>query len=129
MLDTALKVKVGDDVTLMIGHREPESIVRVDHITNSGLIDAGGERWRADGERRGDSGSWQRRRIVAATQEHRVAVVAKDIKKECERLAQLFQQDEVIKRMGLTPLANLVRVLEQLKQVEDAVLPKTTEEA
>ena len=70
-MQTKLDVKVGDEVTI-IG-RYLERIVKVDHVTSAGLIDAGGKRWSAAGWERGTKGSkWSTPgHIVRTTQAHR----------------------------------------------------------
>lgn len=69
-MSAKLDVQVGDEVTV-VDRDGPLKIVRVEHVTQSGMIDANGERWNAGGSSRAKVSAWQISRIETTTDKHR----------------------------------------------------------
>lgn len=79
-----LGVTVGDDVTT-VDRDGPVRIVKVTNVTPSGMIDADGERWNADGSSRARVSAWQVSKIQRTTPEHRERLARNGLANKCTR--------------------------------------------
>jgi len=113
---TKLNVKVGDEVTIVA--RSGLTIVNVENVTPSGMIDAGGKRWNADGSTR-ERRRFYDVRLEVTTATHRDDIMRTSLAWRCvkafDAIGVLHSSD--VARMTANDICEATALIEKLAAV------------